>query len=513
MAASAKSLEEDLSCSICCDVFREPVLLGCGHSFCRECLSRHWSSSQGRLCPVCRRPSPREPVPNISLRSTCESFQQQQQQKASGEAHQRRKKVEEKEEEKGERLCLQHNQRLKFYCETEEKLICLQCKKGEHRGHLVLSVQKAVKQRKESLTTASKLLRERLNVLRKESAATEHIKAVVEMCERQVRQDFAKFFAFLQEEQRAQLEALCDAGISETQLAREAFKTEASLLSDQVQEVDEMVQRDDITFLQEFKDFNIMMSTQFYQAMPDVRRQLGNLRFNVWKKMKEVAPYYPVIFDSKTPICGINVSTELSIMAIPVLDPSSPQPKLFAFVKSSKALTDDCHVWNVHISDYSDWVVGVTSNQHIGRDSLVFAPCCKYWGIQRIREQYLALTCPPSPLKIASTSPLKVLRVKLTWDVGRHGCSLGCRVRKLTFSDAQDARGSAIFSSLLPHHTGALYPFLFPCGQGAKLSLEPAEVRVKVREVLGFWERYRYEVIIFALLILAIFVMLAYLSS
>ncbi|XP_062395954.1 E3 ubiquitin-protein ligase TRIM35-like [Sardina pilchardus] len=402
-------------------------------------------------------------------------------------------------------LCPQHSQKLKFYCQTEEKLICLQCKKGEHRGpgHRVTSVQKAAKRHKEGLIAISKPYRDRLAVLKKDSAVTDHVKAVVGMCERQIRQDFAKLFAFLQEEQMAQLEALRDTELSETQLAKEAFKTDATALSDYMQEVDEMVQTDDITFLQECKNFTVAMSLQHHQAMPDVDRRLANLRYTVWKKMKEVAPYYHVILDSKTPICAINVTNELSIMAVPVPD-ASPSP--FAIFKSSSALTDDCHVWNVHISDSSDWVVGVTSNKLI-LNVIYFDPSCNYWGIQRIREQYLALTCPPSPLKIPSTRPLKVLRVKLTWDVGRHGLSLGHCVRRLTFSDARDGRGSAIFSMLLPHHTGALYPFLFPCGQGAELRLEPAEVRVEMREVLGFWERYRYEVI-FGSFVWPIFVML-----
>ncbi|XP_076143676.1 E3 ubiquitin-protein ligase TRIM35-like [Alosa pseudoharengus] len=516
MAVSAKSLEEDLSCSICCDVFREPVLLGCGHSFCRECLSRHWSSSPGRRCPVCRRPSPLEPVPNISLRSTCESFQQQQQKKKdSSEARRRRggEKVEEKEEEKGERLCPQHRQKLQFYCETDEKLICLQCKKSQHRIHRVISVQKAVKECKERLATASKPLRERLEVVRDESAAAAHIMAVVGKCDRQIRQDFAKLFAFLQKEQMAHQEALWEAGISETQLAKEAFKTEATLLSDQVQEVDEMARKDDITFLQEFKDFTIMMRTQLSHqmqcrcAMIDVPRRLGNLRFNVWKKMKEVAPYYPVILNSNNPLLNVTVSDDLtSILAMPVLDAPSSLSKAYAIVKGSNALSDGCHFWDVHIGGSSDWMVGVTSHQHINSDCHALSPCCNYWGIQRIQDQYFTLTSTPTspstPLEMPSTSVLKVLRVKLTWDVGHHGFSLGRCVRKLAFSDAQDARGSAIFSMLLPHHKGALYPFLCPCGQGTKLRLEPAEVRVEVREVLGFWERYRYEVIVFACLLI-----------
>ena len=35
-------VDDDLQCSICFLPLREPVLTGCGHRFCRECLEQHW---------------------------------------------------------------------------------------------------------------------------------------------------------------------------------------------------------------------------------------------------------------------------------------------------------------------------------------------------------------------------------------------------------------------------------------------------------------------------------------
>ncbi|XP_026798675.3 E3 ubiquitin/ISG15 ligase TRIM25 isoform X2 [Pangasianodon hypophthalmus] len=49
-------LEEELTCPVCLDLYREPHLLPCGHNFCLQCLRRLKSRSErGRLrCPECR---------------------------------------------------------------------------------------------------------------------------------------------------------------------------------------------------------------------------------------------------------------------------------------------------------------------------------------------------------------------------------------------------------------------------------------------------------------------------
>uniref|UniRef100_A0A671W5A4 Tripartite motif containing 35-12 n=1 Tax=Sparus aurata TaxID=8175 RepID=A0A671W5A4_SPAAU len=58
--------EEDLCCPVCQDVFREPVVLSCSHSFCKDCLQSWWRHKQTQECPVCKRRSSREHPP-VSL--------------------------------------------------------------------------------------------------------------------------------------------------------------------------------------------------------------------------------------------------------------------------------------------------------------------------------------------------------------------------------------------------------------------------------------------------------------
>ncbi|XP_034159901.2 tripartite motif-containing protein 6 isoform X2 [Pangasianodon hypophthalmus] len=62
MASSSSLLSEDqLQCSICLDVFTDPVSTPCGHNFCKMCLKKCWDTSPYCQCPVCKEDFPKRP--------------------------------------------------------------------------------------------------------------------------------------------------------------------------------------------------------------------------------------------------------------------------------------------------------------------------------------------------------------------------------------------------------------------------------------------------------------------
>ncbi|CAL8363438.1 unnamed protein product [Lota lota] len=68
---------DDLSCSVCHDIFKDPVLLSCSHSFSKDCLESWWTQSQEQQCPLCkRRSSKAEPPSNLALKNLSKAFQQ-----------------------------------------------------------------------------------------------------------------------------------------------------------------------------------------------------------------------------------------------------------------------------------------------------------------------------------------------------------------------------------------------------------------------------------------------------
>uniref|UniRef100_A0AAY5EG08 RING-type domain-containing protein n=1 Tax=Electrophorus electricus TaxID=8005 RepID=A0AAY5EG08_ELEEL len=70
MALSHVSLEENLRCSICLEIFKDPVVLTCSHSFCRICIERTWNQKEIKECPMCRKKIKHSLINNLVLKET-----------------------------------------------------------------------------------------------------------------------------------------------------------------------------------------------------------------------------------------------------------------------------------------------------------------------------------------------------------------------------------------------------------------------------------------------------------
>ncbi|XP_054609283.1 bloodthirsty-related gene family, member 12 [Dunckerocampus dactyliophorus] len=58
--------EDQFTCSICLEVFVEPVSTPCGHSFCKACLQGYWNHSKKFLCPMCKKSYTRKPEMSVN---------------------------------------------------------------------------------------------------------------------------------------------------------------------------------------------------------------------------------------------------------------------------------------------------------------------------------------------------------------------------------------------------------------------------------------------------------------
>lgn len=137
MAGRYSLQEVDLSCAICCDIFKNPVVLACSHSFCSPCLQQYWAPrGRERDCPLCRTQARDDPVPSLTLRNLCEAYLQDMEDvgETGGELC----------GEPGE-VCPLHGERMKLFCLADKEPICVVCHTSRrHKQHDCCPVSEAI---------------------------------------------------------------------------------------------------------------------------------------------------------------------------------------------------------------------------------------------------------------------------------------------------------------------------------------------------------------------------------
>ncbi|XP_042280539.1 nuclear factor 7, brain-like [Thunnus maccoyii] len=84
-AASCLLSEDQFLCSICLDVFTDPVSTPCGHNFCKNCINKYWNINVPCKCPMCKKVFYTRPELHVNtfISEMVSQFRQEAQQKAS----------------------------------------------------------------------------------------------------------------------------------------------------------------------------------------------------------------------------------------------------------------------------------------------------------------------------------------------------------------------------------------------------------------------------------------------
>ncbi|KAI8514040.1 hypothetical protein Bbelb_083640 [Branchiostoma belcheri] len=142
MAAALTTLEtqfsEELSCSICLELFTRPKMLPCQHTFCQDCLQDHAGRGGTFRCPNCRRqvllpPQGVAGLPdNRIVANMCEKMQDQAKMKPP---------------QSGNRCSYHPSEEVKLYCKQCYLPVCTECCEESHDGHPTTGLKKAAQER------------------------------------------------------------------------------------------------------------------------------------------------------------------------------------------------------------------------------------------------------------------------------------------------------------------------------------------------------------------------------
>ncbi|KAG8140695.1 hypothetical protein E2320_003360 [Naja naja] len=410
---------EDLRCSICLELFSDPVILECGHNYCQVCITRFWAEIPNNheedmpptlpTCPECRREIPGgKYTPNRVLGQLAGKAQesllaQPGDEETNGD--------EDEEEMQGDKL----------FC-TEDGCLA-RALQPDHWGHQCLPLVEAVEHFKGILTASQTQLQSKIQAERsveeQRSQKPPEITAQRLRLEQNVSAQFMELHQWLQEKESA--------------LIREIQREEKLLLSEldrnqrnsqeQIRTANEQIAKiqarlamapDSDSFLKDIKAFieKYCPGEDKASPLPVISRdfslggrfpKLSN-RDNPLTVLLPTVPF-PVTLDPATNHPNLVLSKDLDIVRLEdnpeEVVPDGPERfSKTVCVLGAEGFTSGCHYWEVEVGNKTSWDIGVAKESVNRKEAKVTVkPSNGFWAIWlRNGSEYKALDSPSKQL-------------------------------------------------------------------------------------------------------------------
>ncbi|XP_072544096.1 E3 ubiquitin-protein ligase TRIM39-like [Salminus brasiliensis] len=268
--------EDQFQCSICLDVFTDPVSTPCGHNFCKTCLTQYWNNTQHYQCPLCKEEFTKRPELkiNTTLREIADHFKKKsvpdkpevlcdvctgQKLKALKSclvcglsfckthlephtiAKHKKHKLINPVENLEDYICQKHENPLELFCRDDQMCVCRFCSETDHKTHQILAIEeesgKIKAQLRKTQTEVQQMNQGRLKKIKK-------IKHLVELRKRNTEKEIADsikvFTALIRSIEKSQAELL---EVLEKQ-QKAAERQAEDLIKELEQEITELKRRD-----------------------------------------------------------------------------------------------------------------------------------------------------------------------------------------------------------------------------------------------------------------------------
>ncbi|XP_075701157.1 E3 ubiquitin/ISG15 ligase TRIM25-like [Rhinoderma darwinii] len=504
-------LKDELTCSICLNLYTDPVTLRCGHNFCRECIESVLDTQEGSeayTCPQCRAESRERPVlqRNTTLCNIAERFLSQEEcevfctycvhiyvfaskscllcEASLCDLH---LTVHSKSPQHvliqptksfRNRKCSPHKKVLMYYCSEDAECLCVSCCLGEkHRGHQVQLLNEAYEQKKEKARTIKdNIIEEREEIEKGVQSLQEHLRHIPEKATGIVERVGVRLSDI-----RMQLDNLESKALKEISKQQEQVSLSVSDLiqqlelkkdnvSKKISTIEELCQTPDpLLYLQAHtgtianmegdSDRNIKAIEADDLAEDLIIQTLNTGVVNIISGVQKgyyVQEASGILLDVDTASNDVHVSDDLKTASSPNVNQARPEtPERFeqSIVLSRKSFSKGRLYWDIEVSKEGLWRVGMTypSIMRKGQSSNI-GNNNKSWSLRRLREQY-SIRHDQNEIPLACRPSSTKLRIYLDYTGGQLSFyELGNPMTHLHTYNAT--------------FTEALYPVLVVCDNG-----------------------------------------------
>ncbi|XP_044839258.1 E3 ubiquitin-protein ligase TRIM39-like isoform X2 [Mauremys mutica] len=396
-----ESLQEEATCPICLEYFKDPVTIDCGHNFCGACIAQCWEGSNTDIsCPQCRETVQQGNLrPNRKLANVVEMVKRLSLQAAKGAGE--------------ERVCGEHQETLKLFCEEDQTSVCVVCHLSrDHRDHRVVPIKEAAQEYKEKLQGAlgplRKELEEALALMSAEEKKTTEWQGKVKNRREMIAGEFNKLHTLLREEQLL-LQSLEEEEKETLQRLREnvtKLSQQSSSLQQLITELEEKCQQPVVELLKDVKSTLSRSENVKLQEPETVSTDLKNV-YKISLDMREALQRFgvDVTLDPDTANPNLVLSGDRKHVRLGDTRQDLPDnPERFdpmPIVLGAEGFAGGRRYWEVEVGDKAEWALGVCRESVSRKGWVTATPEDGYWAVGLWDGEYKACTSPQTSIPMS----------------------------------------------------------------------------------------------------------------